>query len=589
MLAIIRRSNVAYCVPAVLCIFLITVSGEFVMAQNWDQTITLNPGWNSIYLEVQPEDYDPPSIFGGMEVASVWTWAQRQGSADYISDPSGPEWNQSQWLVWAPEGSSEHIATNLHALFSGRAYMVHFTGSSPRSFTVSGVPNIEKIKWVPDSYNLTGFHLDPVNPPSFAAYFAPSPAHTGQAMYRLQPNGHWAQVNPADPMKAGEAYWVYTLGTSAYNGPLMVELPGNDGLDYDAFQQKYQVNVKNIGSPGSITLEMLQTPTPVALNYRDTLDDAQETIVWPAFDAPLELDAPTDQAMRVEFSVDRTSLQTNEASSVMEIRDGHGSRWLVPVKAKKTSREAFTGLWIGNVQITAVSESQVGSLIPKPVYRPFTFRIMIHVDAFGQARLLKEVIQLWEDGTYVVINDASGNPTPLYEIGDPGHYVLITDNSLIPNFQAAGVSDGDPVGYRVSTAAYDFEGTDLAMGGMFDFMRTLTVELVLEPNHPTNPFFDKFHPDHNNLDEHFLPLPEGFEEAFRIVRQFQLYFAELDPEGVEMGDGSWNNKPGWGSTIMGGDFSETISGVHKNDIVVQGTFRLNLVSTTDSLNPGGTK
>jgi len=56
-----------------------------------------------------------------------------------------------------------------------------------------------------------------------------------------------------------------------------------------------------------------------------------------------------------------------------------------------------------------------------------------------------------------------------------------------------------------------------------------------------------------------------------------------------MGDGSWMNKPGWGSTIMGGDFMEIISGIHKNDITVEGTFRLNLVSNTDTLNPGGSQ
>jgi len=532
MLTIFRSPFSSLSLGTLMRVCLILWFCQSILAQTVEQTITLNPGWNSIYLEVQPENYDPPSVFEGIDVASVWTWAQRRTTVDFVQDPSEGLWNTSGWLVWAPEGTSEHIVTNLFAMFAGKSYIVNYTGSSPHTLTVSGIPNVDKIKWVSDSYNLVGFHLDPDAPPTFASYFAPSPAHNGQAVYRLQTNGQWIQVAPSDQMRVGEAYWVYTQGQSAYNGPLMVELPGRDGLDYDRFRQKYLINIKNIGSPGTIIMEMQGAEHPVPLTYRDSLGDLRKTAIWPELDGPLELDAPTDHAMSVQFSVDRVNLSAESAGSILEIRDGVGSRWLVPVMAKKTSRSAFSGLWVGNIRVKGVSESQLGSQVPKPVYRPFSFRIMIHVDAFGQARLLKEVIQMWEDGTYIVVNDPDLSPTPLYQVDEPGHYVLITDDTLIPNFQGASQSDGDPIGYRISTAAYDFEGTELSMGGIFDFLRTLTVELVMEPNLSTNPFMHKYHPDHNNLDEQFLPLPEGFEEAFRVVRQFQLDFAELDLPSV---------------------------------------------------------
>jgi len=574
---------------SIISILVVIIFCSSVFAQTYEQSITLNPGWNAIYLEVQPENYDPQSVFGDMDVSSVWTWAQRRTTVDFVQDPSEGLWNTSGWLVWSPEEATEHITTNLFAIFAGKCYVVNYTGTSSVTFTVSGQPSVDKIKWIADSFNLVGFHLDPANPPTFSDYFNPAPAHAGQAAYRLQANGQWTQVGPSDRMAAGEAYWVYSQGQSGYNGPLMVELPGRYGLDFDSYQQKYHVHVKNVGSPGTITIEMIGSAAPVPLNYRDALDDDEQTTIWPVFDEQMALDAPTDRAMSVQFSVDRANLTQDTTGSVLEIKDGSGARWLVPVMAKKASRSAFSGLWVGNVRVQGVSESQLGSQTPRPVYRPFSFRIMIHIDAFGQARLLKEVIQMWEDGTYLVVNDPDLSPTPLYQVDQPGHYVLITDDELIPSFQGVGQSGGDPVGYRISTAAYDFEGTEVTMNGTFDFLRALTVNLVMEPDLPSNPFMHKFHPDHNNLDEHYLPLPEGFEEALRFTRQFQLDFAELDPEGVEMGDGTWMNKPGWGSTIMGGAFMETISGVHKNDITVEGSFRLNLVSTTDTLNPGGTQ
>ena len=572
----------------VIILIIVCFSGLFVNGQTVEQTITLEPGWNAVFLEVQPDPYDPQSLFGGQDIESVWTWAQRLTRVDFVQNPSEGLWNRSGWLVWTPEGRSENITTNLHAIFSGRAYIVHYTGQTPRTLTFSGTPNVEKIRWVADSYNLVGFHLDPDLPPTFGAYFNTATSHSLQTTFRLQPNGQWVAAASGDRMRSGEAFWVFSQGESNFNGPLLVELPGEDGLDYNNRLQRHKIFLKNIGSNGTVTLHLQPGTGEVPLNYREILDNEFKTEVWPEFEGTMDLEAQTNHTLNIELSVDRARLAVHSADSILEIRDNAGSRWLVPVKAQRTSATAFSGLWVGNVRVMAVSESQVGSLVPKPVYRPFSFRIMVHVDAFGQARLLKEVIQMWEDGTYSVINDPDLSPTPLYQVDQPGHYVLITDNSLISNFQGVGQSGGQPVGYRISTAAYDFEGNELNMDGSFDFLRSLTGELILEPNDPTNPFMHKFHPDHNNLDEHFLPLPEGFEEAYRVIRNFQLEFVENDPEGTEAGDGTWMNKPGWGSSIMGGVFRETISGVHKNDIATEGTFRLNLVSTTDSLNSGGT-
>ncbi|PIE90775.1 MAG: hypothetical protein CR997_03885 [Acidobacteria bacterium] len=560
-----------------------------VFAQTWDQEITLNPGWNAIYLEVQPEANRPGEVFAGHDIEAVWTWAQRRTKMDFIQDPTEGLWNKSGWLVWVPENAPAAMAVNLYRMFSGKSYLVNYAGQQPVTLVVSGVPSVDKIKWVPDSYNLVGFHLDREHPPTFANFFSSSEAHQGNLFYRLGSDGRWVQVNPAQSMRAGESYWIYTQGESSFNGPLMVELPGASGMDFNSLVQKAHVHVKNIGAAGNITFEMLSAEHPVPLHYRQQLDDEFKTEVWPQFEQSMVVEAPTDHVTSVQFSVDRANLSAHETHSILEIRDNAGSRWLVPVRAEKRSRTAYGGLWVGLVRVSNVSQSQLGSLEPEPVHRPFTFRIIIHVDGDGQARLLKEVIQLWEDGTYTVVNNPDPGEEPLYEVDQPGRYVLITDDSLVPQFQGAGQSDGEPLGYRISTAAYDFEGTELSMSGSFDFLRSLTVQLTVDPDLPTNPFKHKYHPDHNNLDEHYLPLPEGFEEALRIVRHFQLDFAELDPEGVAMDDGSWSNKPGWGSTIMGGTFTETITGLHKNDIAVSGTFRLKLVSSTEELNAGGAK
>lgn len=569
------------------CVMLLVGTLAFGQAVT-DQTITLRPGWNAIFLEVQPEELTPQDVFGDLEVASVWTWAKDHERVDFIENPGEGEMNLSDWLVWVPEDRTEHIATNLFAIFANNAYLVDFEGAAPIQITLSGEPELRRMSWVPNSFNLVGFHLDPSHPPNFGDFFSPSPAHQGQLIYRLAASGVWTPVASHEYMQPGESYWVYCEGVSNYEGPLSLELPALDGLDFSAFISTYELGLTNLGATRNVTIRMMPSSEPVPLTYRMFIAEDEGQVVWPAFSDPMVVQAATNQTVVTHWSVDRAAIEETSGAALMEVTDGAGSRYLIPVKAQKPTRATFSGLWIGNVTINAVSESQLGLMEPQPVGTPFTFRILIHVDAFGQARLLKEVIQMWEDGTYIVVNDPAPGEEPLYQTDQPGTFVLITDPDLIVQFEGATQRDGEPVGYRVSTAAYDFPENELLMNGAFDSLRSLTVQLDMEPDDPSNPFKHKYHPDHNNLDEQFLALPEGFEEARRYSRTFTLEFAELDPQGYEMPDGTWVNQPGWGSNIMGGVFSELISGVHKNDIAVSGLFRLNLVSTTDTLNAGGT-
>ena len=50
------------------------------------QTITLNPGWNAVYLEVEPASPDCDALFAGLPVESVWAWNRRFSSVQFIQD-----------------------------------------------------------------------------------------------------------------------------------------------------------------------------------------------------------------------------------------------------------------------------------------------------------------------------------------------------------------------------------------------------------------------------------------------------------------------------------------------------------------------
>src|SRR6185436_857450 len=91
------------------------------------QTITLQPGWNSVYLEVQPSNNTANAVFGGLPLASVWTRAERLSSVDYIQNPSEATFNESGWLAWLPAWRTESFLNNLFSVSANRAYLVKST------------------------------------------------------------------------------------------------------------------------------------------------------------------------------------------------------------------------------------------------------------------------------------------------------------------------------------------------------------------------------------------------------------------------------------------------------------------------------
>lgn len=202
-------------------------------------------------------------------------------------------------------------------------------------------------------------------------------------------------------------------------------------------------------------------------------------------------------------------------------------------------------------------------------------RLLLHVDATGQTRLLKEVLQMWRNGTYT--NDGAGNKV----VAKPGQFVLLTDDALISQFQGATLRDGESVGRRLSTVGYDFPSSAgsnyLNCAGTFAADQTLSVTLTLPYDDPNNPFKHKYHPDHDNLNARFNGPAV---EAYTVTRQVQLRITATPPAGPAV--------PDYGFNELGGNYSEIITGLHKNAIHLSGTFRLRRAAYLAELNPSPT-
>jgi len=569
-----------------LCIVALLLGAVTAQAQvaTYQQTIELQPGWNAIWVQVQPEANHLSEVFANLPVASVWRWIPTEAGARFIQDPAEGLQNVEGWFAWFPEPRPEAFLSNLFRINANTAYLVRLEGTESLQVVLDGRPQLVPLRWQTDAFTLTGLPVAPLNPPTFGEFFANSPAHQGQPVYKLQANGQWQVVNPASTaIREGEAYWVYTEGNSRYQGRLEVALDQGESLEFAAALDEIRFVLRNRSAlPGSFLVRRLgASAMPIAFRNED-----QETgdVGWPFLPASLVLDASPRENVFVTLGVVRREFSASRMEQIIEITDEFGERRLLhlggntlqpfvaPVRGssgRMADSVSLAGLWLGEVEIDAVSESQQAGVVPEPAPQSFSQRFLVHVDSSGQARLLKDVIQMWQEGT---VAPSALDPTR-NEVIESGRYVLLTDPGLIGLFTGSINRDGASVGQRYSTVAYDFEADAQLFDGEFGPGSQLSTTLVIEPDLPTNPFLHRFHPDHDNRDAQFLNFQA---EAYQVVREMRLIFAVDDPLGA--------TPPGWGETIVGGFFEESITGLHKNAIFTSGQFRLRRISSVPVLN-----
>lgn len=596
-------SKVLWGLVLCLCVALPCVNAE----ADWGtQVIPLHPGWNAIHLQIQPEDNTCEEVFAGLPVKSAWAWNPRFASAQYVRDPSELRPELPEWLTYFPEGGPTGFLSDLRALHGGKAYLVELGGEETVNLVISGNRQYETTKWMKDSFNLMGFPVDPAAKPTVKQFFAPSPAHDGRPVYQLSRAGKWEEITePAKTrLNAGEAYWVYCDGESEYSGPLGVSLDFGDELSYGAVASERVLYLKNRSNemrtvrlnlrpssrpserPEEDDLLPLAGEVPLAYYNLRPEDVNQKILSWAPVDenTTFLLDPLSEQ--QVTLVVRRSEMpnpETRQAmfESVLEVRDGAGSYYEVPVSARKALNDA--GLWVGNVSVNRVSEAGNPEdwETPTRTATEFTFRVIVHRDASGTSRLLQKVTFLEIQPVY---GENPEDPTGPEILLEPSRTVLLTDDTAAAEQASAATNDdGELMGRRISAPAFAFaDSIDMAEDQWSDPDRgsgmRLTCEIPMDYKDPLNPFVHRYHPDHDNMDERYeAELSEG-KESFSFVRTITLEFEDEDPDGVTY--------PEWGGTVQGGTYRETIEGIHKKAIQVQGTFRLQLVSLVDRLNDG---
>ena len=582
----------------------------FSASAQWvTQTLSLRQGWTAVFLEVQPSPADCDTIFAGLPIESVWSWNSRFSTVQYITDPNSLLPGQPNWLTYVPPNSPNRIVANLFTLQGGRPYLIKTTAAT--TLTLRGQPLIRTIDWLADSFNLAGFYISSNSPPTFASFFAPSPAHTGQPVFRLNAAGAWAQVaSPSTTaLNPGESFWVHCTGASSYPGFLKVTFEQGRSLDYGRTLMEQTLKIQNTSSnTTTFTLKTLASGTPspsstialagpVPLSYY-RVNYSSNQVGWVSM--PAQLTSPSMapgavwtlrlEARRADMNAFSLPAGATDAlyQSVLELTDTLGSHEFIPVSANglrvlntaahaqrsslrandTTPSAPYAGLWIGSVVLSNVNQAAI-SAVPTPTASQFQFRLILHVDGSGDARLLQSVVLAWTNGVYTT------NSQGMKQTVTPGRYALITDPSLASKYSGASVRDGSVTGRRYSSAAFGFSNPILATrtGNFGDTNATFSCTVPLGFDDALNPFKHRYHPDHNNLDDTYTTV---VQECPNVTRQITFQFTASDPANTTVA--------GWGDNQLGGIYSEMITGLHKNPIYTQGSFRIYRASTVDVLN-----
>lgn len=539
-------------------------------AQWKTETYALRGGWNAIYLHGDASYATPADLFRNYStVVEVWRWNPNPDGTEFTSSPSDPSATSNEWTIWNRDNAEEQQLT---AMIGQSAYLVKCSGASNITTSVSILqkPQPPAATWLITGANLIGFPAENTTKPIFSSYFSTfSVATTTPSKVYKYIGGDLNSSNPFQISPTSErvdrnlAYWFEATTVGDFTAPVEYELPGTDGLAFGRTGTVITLGVTN-RTTSELTLTFsTQNSEPAPTGQpgvtgavpltRRTFDSDTNTYTETPITGSFTVSLDPSERLDLEFGVDRAQMTGSSSAvyaSLLRVKDSANlSDVFLPVSAQTATP---AGLWIGQVNVDSVISTVTGSP-GSTTARSFPLRVILHVDANNVARLLSQA--------FVGTLASGGHPAG----------VCLKESSLYSEEKANAlrvVSSQMPLDLYFAGAVGGSGSIPFAAGS------TLTHTINLAYNDITNPFVHQYHPDHDNRDARFQPLIAGVE-SYNLTRICTFSFTSSPPNGSTVS--------GWGTTIYGGTYAETISGLNKVPLTVGGTFTLRRISEIATL------
>ncbi len=549
--------------------------GGHLHAQWKTETYNLKGGWNSIYLHGDATHASPAQHFGtgptspAEPVLEVWRWNPNPNQVQFTNSPLIPALGTPEWSVWKRDGSEGGLAD----LTGNHAYLVKCAGNAADNYPVPIVqsPLPPSATWVRSGANLLGFpsFKNGASFPTFSNYFATFPAAiAANSKVFKYVGGDFGPANPiqvfspaVEQLDRNKAYWFESAVVGNFYAPIEISFTNPEGLDFGRSGAVITARIRN-RSEATVALTLApqdsETPAPTGETVVDvplTLRTYNAgTLSWDeaAITGPIQQVVGPQDAVEVHFGIDRGAMTAPAGdlyASFLRVTDSGNlmDAW-IPARASVAS---LAGLWAGDAIVSKV-ESKADGTPGDPTPRPFPLRILLHLDDGGEARLLSQVF--------------------LGPLAEPGNPVGLCTREL-------GLKqDAKASALRLSVAHLPLDQAITAGSGSVALGASLVRTISIPWNDPTNPFMHQYHPDHDNRDARpdGTNVPKGNgEESYTIDRTCTFEFTASPPAGI--------SPQGWGSSVIGGNYTEILSGLHKETITVGGAFVLRRVSEIGSI------
>lgn len=564
--------------------------GTSARAQWVTESYPLKAGWNAIWLS-QDASHQTIQNLVPVTVEEVWRWNKLASNTQFTQSPAQPVQPDTQWLVWKNGFPTQ---STMNKFGANAAYLIKVADGTP-DFTLqlTGKPVPPRYRWASSGLNFLGFPMQtPDSVPArnfetFLSYSAELSAGPDLFKYVGGPivnNPEQITAPLFEPVSRGKAYWIRSAQFTNYYGPLHVTISPS-AFAFGDTGTALAMRIKNVTEQSVdavLSPEASVSPPPgqsalagsVPLRLRGSLNPSTGQFDYAAFTAPTVLTLGPGEERDVVFAVDRATMggtPGDSFQSLVRITDSLNiSRVDLPVSAVTTLR---SGLWVGAAVVNKVDQitAAPGPLLPDgqgtvdestdaDADAPTTFplRLILHRSDGGALKLLQQVY---------VGEDNSGNSI----IADAESHLDATKLSTARRLSSSTL----PLGEKVLGT-----GADLGLSG------TATFDFTLAHDAPTNPFLHTYHPDHDNKNAQFGPFvldtgpaPDFLvrsPESTSVKREIDLTFSN-DPASLGLSD------LGWGSTVLGGTYTEIITGLRAQKITVKGAFVLRRVSDIPTL------
>jgi hypothetical protein len=539
-------------------IALVTLVACHSASAQWvTESYALKPGWNAVWLPLDVS-HDTIDSVAHPNITEIWKW-NNYGSTTFIDNAAGDSSQvERQWEVWRRADLS---TTTFSELTGNTAYLVKVANTtSSITWAVKGKPLSPHYDWTSSGTNLIGFPLEtPANGNlrGFAQFFG------FDAVLKSKPKTYFYNggalssdtvriTQDTAPLNRFQAYWVQAGSYTEYYGPIKVALSSATGFKFGTDTSSISINITNVveaakNLPVTVTLAPLASEVPpsgqtaisglVPIKIRGALDLATGTYSYTTVDAahPITLVLQPGASQELVFTVDRSQMNPQPGlayQSLIKITDSlNQTRIMLPVTAETTPR---TGLWLGTAILNQADVVVGVTKTHEAAPSTFPLRLILHSDADGQVRLLQEAYT-----------------------GMVGSQIAVgarEESFVAPNKPLARVASSQfPIGTRVNGS------------GALGLTTSVSFNFTLGYNDPSNPFVHTYHPDHDNMDERFQTVLPAGRESSNITRSITLTFTAQNPNGFD---------PTWGATVLGGTYSETVTGLRAVPIKTSGVFAL---------------